>query len=366
MATKSKIVESAFRLGSGRYIQEDGAISRLAEELKLLGAKKPFIMAGKTAWSVAKSAVRSSLDEADMERVLYIYEGFCDPVHGERIVSRDDFLECDAVVGIGGGNVMDASKLCAALKGLPVINIPTSSATCAAYTPLSVMYNAKGQSIGTRHHKQEVNCILADMNILSRQPVRLLVAGIYDSLAKVPEIRQRLLGKSPDEIDIGLYSASELSRVMSDRLLADLEEVCEDVRAGVNSKKVYDTVYMTIALTGVISSLSRGSNQTALAHKIYETTRTLFPVEAHDALHGELVAVGLLTQLAYNGQSEEMKSFCEGMRRYGMPTTLSEAGVVTDDETMERYYDLIVNSSAMAGTTKEEQARFRDMLEIIR
>ena len=43
MATKSKVVEASFRLGVGRYIQEDGAVLRLADEIKLLHCKKPFI-----------------------------------------------------------------------------------------------------------------------------------------------------------------------------------------------------------------------------------------------------------------------------------------------------------------------------------
>ena len=48
MATKSKIVETAFRFGSGRYIQESGAAGRLAEELARLGCCNPFVIGGKT------------------------------------------------------------------------------------------------------------------------------------------------------------------------------------------------------------------------------------------------------------------------------------------------------------------------------
>ena len=339
---------------------------RLGEELARLGCSKPFIIGGRTALSLVGEDLNRSLDEQGMIAQYYMYTEFCNPDVCEEIVSSFQFLDRDAVVGVGGGNVMDAAKLCAAMKGLPVINIPTSSATCAAYTPLSVTYNERGQTVGTRHHLTEVNAILADMNILCRQPARLMVAGVYDALAKLIELRQRMAGKSLDEIDIGLLSSYDLSRFLYDQLLLNLPDAVRDVSEGKNTKAVYDTVYLTIALTGVISGLARGSNQTAIAHKVYETTRTLFPEEAHDALHGELVALGLIPQLVYNGEEAEACAFREQMKVNGLPVSLAEVGLTATDETLDAYYEKIVNSSAMNGTNDEEKARLRQALEWIR
>lgn len=47
-------------------------------------------------------------------------------------------------MGIGGGVIMDLSKAAAASAGLGVVNIPTSIATCAAFTAMSVMYTPQG------------------------------------------------------------------------------------------------------------------------------------------------------------------------------------------------------------------------------
>lgn len=362
MATKTKIVESSFRLGCGRYIQEDGAIHRIGEELARLGTRTPFILGGKTALSLTAEAIEASLAEHGMEMNVYVYRDFCNPDLCEEIVHSLAFMDTDCVIGVGGGNVMDAAKLCAAIAGVPVINIPTSTATCAAYTPLSVMYNDRGQTIGTRHHAREVDAILADMEILCRQPTRLLVAGVYDSLAKLIELHQRLDGVSPDQIDIGLLSSFEMSKFLYERLLADLDQTVDDVANGRNTKRVYDTVYLILALTGVISGLARGSNQTAIAHKIYETTRTLFPENTRHALHGELVAMGLLVQLTYNREQEKFDEFRVQLHSHGLPITLSEVGVSACEQTMNAYYEKIVASSAMSGTTDEEKARLKDAL----
>lgn len=359
MATKSKIVESSFRLGAGRYIQEDGAARRLGSELELLGCKRPYVIHGKRALAEAGERLREGLAQKEMEAEYYEYIGFCNPVLCESIVACESFRQCDAVVGVGGGNACDAAKLCAAMAGLPVITVPTSSATCAAYTPLSVMYDGEGHTVGTRHHLREVNAVLADMEILCRQPLRLFVAGIYDSLAKLVEIRQRLDGKSEAEIDIGLRSSYALSEFIYERLLADLPTACDDVSNGRNTKAVYDTVYNTVAVTGVISGLARGSNQTAIAHKVYETTRTLFPQEARDRLHGELVAIGLIPQLIYNGEEKKAAEFKRQLHLLGLPVSLAEAGISVNGESIRAYTDKIEASSALAGADGDELQRFR-------
>lgn len=365
MATKSKIVEPSFRLGSGRYIQEAGAVSLIGQEVLRLGASRPLVLMGEHGEAIAGEAVKLSLKESGLNARFLRYDGFCNPAHCEKILAMPEAAGCDVIIGVGGGNLMDAAKLCAAIGQLPVINIPTSSATCAAFTPLSVMYNDDEQTIGTRHHLQEVNAVLADMDILCRQPTRLLVAGIYDALAKFVEIRQRLEGKKEEDVDIGLRSAFVLSDFTYERLLADLPVAFADVSAGRNSKAVYDSVYISIALTGVISSLSRGSNQCAIAHKVYETSRTLFPKTVHSYLHGELVAIGMIAQIAYNGEEEKAEPFRRQMKQFGMPTSLPELGIPADEATLMAYYDKIVNSSAMAGTPPEEQKRLLKSLRLV-
>ena len=49
---------------------------------------------------------------------------------------------------------------------------------------------------------------------------------------------------------------------------------------------------------------------------MYDGVRTFFTQEAKDALHGEIVAVALFTQLYYNKlseQKEQLKEFMRGM-----------------------------------------------------
>ena len=366
MPTSSKIAETAFRLGCGRYIQESGALHRIGEEILLLNRKKPYIIGGEKALLLTQNLIRKSLAQQHLEGIFYTYTGFCCKETCEILIESPDFQGCDVVIGVGGGNIMDAAKYCAGKANLPVINVPTSSATCAAFTPLSVCYNRKGQTVGSIHHKKEVNKVIVDMDILCRQPVRLLVAGIYDSLAKLYEINQRLLGTNLDDVDIGLAASYQMSRYACEFLNRKKAECIADVAAGRLTKTVYDVVYITMALTGVISGLARGSNQCAIAHKVYEVSRTLFPKEVYSVLHGELVAIGLIAQIAYNQEiSITPEQFAIEMRELKMPTTLHELGIPVDENVLQSYYDKIVTSSAMAGTNDGERKKLRCVLQRI-
>lgn len=365
MATKYSIKENSYRIGCGRYLHGSGMISNVAEEIIRLGCRKPFVMGGKTALSLTREAIEKSLAEHSLTAHFHTYLGFCCQDVCAEIMESDKFKACDAVIGVGGGNLMDAAKYCAVLSGKPVINIPTSSATCAAFTPLSVCYTRDGRAVGTTHHKTEVNCVIVDTSILCRQPTRLLLAGIYDSLAKLYELRQRMQGISVDDGDIGLYSSYHMSEFAADFLNNRLEAVIADTKHGIDSKLISDTAWITVALTGVISGLARGSNQTAIAHKVYESLRALFPVEVYSYLHGELVGMGLIVQIAYNGEGDA-DEFRARMRSFGMPTSLGEIGIEPNEENIALLRDKILDSTAMAGTTADEQARFCKVIELLK
>ena len=365
MATAFKVVDTAYRIGCGRYIQESGALRRLPEELRRLGCRHAFALFDSNTLKLAGDAVHALLEASGIPCDFHVYDAFCTRDEAVRISEMPAFLQSGIVIGVGGGNILDLAKLCAALGGKQVICVPTSSATCAAYTPLSVTYNDHFQTVGTIHHPMEVNAVLADMDILCCQPPRLMAAGAYDALAKMIETAQRLKGRPENEIDIGIRAAFELSRFTYQRLIDDLPQALRDTAAGIPSKAVYDIVHLAIAETGVISGLARGSSQSAIAHKIYENSRTLYPETVRGYLHGELVAIGLIAQLYYNGEPENAAAMRERLRHDGLPSSLHEVGIPATEETVDGFYQAILHSSAMAGTGDEEHALLRTSLREI-
>lgn len=361
MATNSKVVERSFRFGCGRYIQEPGALARAGEEAVRLGAQRAFLIGGKTALSLAGDTLRESLRAAGVSAEVVEYHGFCNREEAARLAASASESGCDLILCAGGGNLCDLGKLIAANAGLPVITVPTSSATCAATTPLSVTYTAEYQAAGTVHHTREVDAVLADMNILCRQPERLFAAGVYDALAKKIEIEQRLQGKEEDETDVGLSASFALAGYTYERMTALFEPACEELRRGEPGKALSDMIFLSVAATGVISGLARGSNQCAIAHKVYEGCRTLYSEAVRDKLHGELVAVGLIAQLFYNGEEAGSAEFRKKLTEHALPADLRSLGV-QDAGAVEALYRYILPTSAMAGTGDTEKERLHAAL----
>lgn len=359
MPTESRIPENSFRLGAGRYVQGDGVISTVGEECKRLGVSRPVVIGGETALSITRERIAASLDAAGVSADFYTYKALCSDDSIDSLKAGLN-ADTDAVIGVGGGTLMDTAKYLAVKMGVPVINIPTSSATCAAYTPLSVCYKSDGGKDRTVHHKTEVNVVLADMEVLSTQPPRLFLSGAYDAMAKLYELRQRMLGVEPSECDVGLLSSYHLSAFMLDLIRDNIDGCISDLKEGKSTKRLYDSVYAAIAICGVVSGLARGANQTAIAHKVYEILRADYTEAARPYLHGELVALGIVLQIAYNGDGDPV-AFARELREKSIPASLSDIGI-TDGECAERIYLGLVRSTAMAGTSSNEKKQLRDSI----
>ncbi len=357
------IKEKSFRIGCGRYLQENGIVNTVGEEVLRLG-KNPIVVGGATALSLTQEKIENSLKENCEKYKIVCHTGTCCHEDATIIAEMCKNEGYDVVVGVGGGAMMDFAKLCAYYGKLPVVNIPTSSATCACYTPLSVCYSPEGRTVGSRHFESEVNAVLVDPEIIITQPKRLLIAGIFDSLAKFVEIKHRCNDDSTD-FPLGLDWAYVLSKKSFDVLCSLAENCIYDMENKTVTETFERVLFTVFATTGVISGIARGSNQTALAHKFYETTRKLYFKESREYLHGEIVGVGLLLQNHYNKETENNDFLLSVMKKYNMPMTISDIGLPKDEQTKKMFFDEIKKSSAFDNLSEKELERFALSLDYL-
>lgn len=322
------IPDTAWKFGCGRYVQKPGALSELGGEVRRLG-RKPLIISGEKAWKAAGEAAVNGLGEVPFHHV--IHRGPCCEENARAYAALAGEQACDVIVGVGGGVIMDTAKLTADIAHLPVLTVPTISATCAAFAPLSVVYTPDGQTRGAWYYENEVNGCIADTDVLSRQPLRYAASGIADSLAKAVEIRHNLMYETVrHDLAFALYNAEYLF----DRLQAIGPDMSEVLSNGTATAAVEEMVYLTIPVTGIISGAGRGRMQSAMGHALYESVRTDFTKEGASALHGELVGIGLRLQLTYDAGSSELID--PVMKALKLPMSLSDAGIPFTEENLSR------------------------------
>ena len=338
-------IDNAYKCGAGRYIQEKNAISQLSKEVLRLGSE-PMVIYGPNSHDVALPLIEQSLTNAKIE---YAQSEFCLPSNIDSVEEYSNVCKeknCDIVVGVGGGRVLDFAKAVAAKSQAPIICIPTSAATCSAYTPLSVMYEKSGKFAGTWRYENEIDCVIVDDRIMKSQPVRLLAAGILDSIAKMPELLHETSGLdiNKNSFDIQRYVAYRYAEVSND-ILFKFGTAAYNQLKGTNDvfdSEIQDRVIFTnIALTGIVSSIMKGFHQTALAHKFYDGLRSVYTDKVKEYYHGELVAIGLLLQTNFNENKEMHDQIKSLMIDMNMPISLGDLGIDGSDNRIAELYDFI-------------------------
>ena len=134
MALNSDI---AFKFGCGRYIQERNAIvNNLKTELARFG-KKPLFICGENGHRVAGDKIKEALKGTDTEYELLIFTSTPCLENADELAAYAKENGFDIICGVGGGVLGDTAKLVAERADMPLVQIPTSSATDFAVVRLS-------------------------------------------------------------------------------------------------------------------------------------------------------------------------------------------------------------------------------------
>ena len=361
--------DPAFLFGCGRFRMEEHLLEHCAEEILRFG-RRPLLVCDDNSHAVAFDKVAASLAAAGFEPRELRHHGFCNREDALACAEAGDLDGIDVVLGCGGGVVLDFSKLLADIADVPVVTMPTSSAQCCAYTPISPCYTREGRYVSTTHFRREVAMALLDTTILSRQPSRLLAAGALDAMAKKIEIEfWAQMGQAGGAGDGAAYG---IASVISDYIYADIDGKIDaamaDLAKGEPTPALRDVFFDAIVGAGVVSGISGGSRQTAIGHRFYYFSRTHRPADASRFTHGELVAVGLVMQLAYNGHPDASKKLVERLHGWGLAASVGELGFPCDAAEFESCVEYMLATKDMKAAVADDpgaEARLRKALETI-
>lgn len=341
------VLDTAIKFGAGRYRQGAGILEECGGEIARFGGHA-FLVAGPRAFDAVKDRLLPSLEAAGVAYTVELYDGQCSYEAAREYADKCIDAGCDEVVGIGGGRIMDFAKAVAEYAKLGTVNIPTSISTCAPFTCMSVMYTPEGGKKDCWRYEHELDAVLVDMQVIADCPIRYTAAGILDAMAKRIEIQNGKPVMTLADNKFDLFSAFRMAEYTYEVLEQYGPQAVEDNRHHKVTKALEDVTFINVAVTGVIANITKSFSQSAIGHSMYDGIRTLFTKEAKNALHGEIVAVALFTQLHYNKLMQEIPGLKAFMKEMDMPLTLEELGVPATDENLKKLEDYLIDSPYVA------------------
>lgn len=160
-----------------------GALDHLAEAVEKFHITNPYVIADQNTWAAAGEQVRARLEKAE----YYVFnKTFLEPDEtnlGLAFMYMNS--ACDGIICIGSGVLNDLCKMVAAISHKPYIIVATAP---------SMDGYASGNSSTVRDgmkitiESQCPNVIIGDTDILCKAPVKMMLSGLGDMIAKYVSI----------------------------------------------------------------------------------------------------------------------------------------------------------------------------------
>lgn len=158
-----------------------GVLETLPEIVKDFA--KPFVLADVHTFAAAGKRVTELLAAAGKPYALYVFENEAlkpdENTVGSAVMHFDN--SCDAVIAVGSGVLNDTGKILAALAGKPYVIVGTAP-SMDGYASASSSVERDGLKITLPSKCPDI--VIGDTDILKDAPMRMLISGLGDMLAK--------------------------------------------------------------------------------------------------------------------------------------------------------------------------------------
>lgn len=305
-----------------QYQQGRGIIDDLGRYIGRFG-KKPLLVIDSFFFSLKGEAITASLASHAVDHVLYEFSGEASPEKIQILLDLAREHQCDCSIGIGGGKAQDVAKTLKLYQGLPVVIVPTIASNDAATSRMIITYTESGEFLGPLVMQTNPEAILVDVDIVAGAPPRFLVAGMGDALATFFEAQQCKLS-NVDNFFGG--KPSEIAMTLAERCYELIRTYGLEAIEGIRNNTITSAVEKVIEANVLFSGLGFEGCGVAAAHALSQGYSQIAAL--HGNLHGEEVALGLLTQLVMEERSDEF--ILELMAFYyavGLPISLQDLGL---------------------------------------
>lgn len=239
-------------------------------------------------------------------------ENDCDENSMEYITSKAFSIPAgtEAIVGIGGGKVLDVAKYIAFLADLPFVSVPTSTAHDG--------FASSGCSLYINGHRTSVHArmpygIIVDTAVIKESPERFIYSGLGDIVSKITAVYDWLF-----EEEKGVTRVDDLAVMIAKKSVNSIVRMpYSDIKEDFFLKELVDSLTMSgIAMEIAGNSSPASGSEHLISHALDKMT--LKP-----QLHG--IQVGIATyimSLVQNHRYERIRKFLSDTGFFSFVKTL--------------------------------------------
>lgn len=284
-------------------------INKVCGDLKL--RNRALVVSGEHTFKIAGKKAVELLEEAHDVEIALVEEPSMSEVEKVKRIARAKKI--DFIAAVGGGKVIDVSKLAAKLVGIEFLSVPTAASHDGIASSRASIKHSKGSvSVEARAPLG----VVADTEIIRKAPYRLLASGCGDIISKFSAVRDWEIARDKRGEEFSEYAAA-LSRMTAQIIVNNCSEIRKNSEAGV--RKVVKALISSGVAMSIAGSSRPGSGS---EHKFCHALDMIAP---EPALHGEQCGVGAIMMVRL--QNGDWRSIRAALRKLGAPTNAKELGV---------------------------------------
>lgn len=258
-----------------------GALGELGTYLKDLRMEKVVILFGNGLIEMFGMDVMKSLAEMGID-VLEYQE--LDTIRLEDLTSLAFSMpaKTQAVIGIGGGKVIDAAKYCGFLRNLAFISIPTSASSDGfSSASASLLVEGRRKSVPARL----AYGIVVDTQIIKSAPKKFIYSGIGDMVSKITALYDWKFEEEHGYGKVNDFATMIAKKAVNSFVRTPFESIEEDLFI----KELLDS----LAMSGIANEIAGSSAPTSGSEHLI--SHALDKMLEQPQLHG--IQVGIATYL---------------------------------------------------------------------
>lgn len=219
--------------------------------------------------------------------------------------------EVQAVVGIGGGKVIDAAKYMGFLRKIPFISIPTSTSSDGfSSSSASLIVEGRRNSVPAKM----AYGIIVDTQVLKTAPIKFLYSGIGDMISKITALYDWQFEEAHGYGEVNDFAMMIAKKAVNSFVRTPYHKITDDLLI----KELVDS----LAMSGVANEIAGSSAPTSGSEHLI--SHALDKLLEHPQLHG--IQVGIATYIM---------SIVQDHRYVRVGTVLKQTGFWDYVETLE-------------------------------